>query len=114
MLNNFFFGLQSLATNILEFGRQLSNYELFWGFSIGFLVSTMVHVFLLSEDRRYACGMILKKRLQSFEHRYPPEERLNAPQLFEEHNERVTQLRSTFLLVLLLFVFVLLIAVITG
>lgn len=51
-MDNFILGIQALAYGInLTIGTILQ-LELFWGFAIGFFVSTLIHAFLISEHPR--------------------------------------------------------------
>jgi hypothetical protein len=93
-MDNFLYGLEAILTNSWRSMIQLTQYQLFWGFAIGFFMSTLVHAFLATENPKQAAAMVLQKKENSFQsihNKNMTEEHLEH---FDAHSQQVDQIRS--------------------
>lgn len=66
-MDNFLLGIQSVTTGMAQSIRGVGQYSLFWGFAFGFLVSTLMHGFLITENPRNVPTMLLRSSADGFE-----------------------------------------------
>ena len=69
-MSNLIFGLQSGTRSLSILIRSLIEYQLFWGFILGFLVSTGVYGFIITENPKQMATMLLYDQSKSFEKMY--------------------------------------------
>lgn len=74
-MDNFVYGIQSIARGLSTTIALLGSYQLFWGFAIGFFVSTLVHIFLITDNPRHIPAMLFYDKGTSFQkiHSMSPE-----------------------------------------
>lgn len=102
-MDNFFFGLQAVVSGSIDLIRRVAAHELFWGFSLGFLFSTLLHGFLLSEDPKHLPTMLLKDRAIAFQKMYPPDEKNKYHKSFQTYVKNANRIQFTFLISGILF-----------
>lgn len=66
-MDNFIFGAQSIMTGLNSFVKSIMDYQLFWGFGFGFLISTFVHGFLTTGSARDIPSILFQDKAKSFE-----------------------------------------------
>ncbi len=109
-MDNFFFGLQSVSYGTIDMARQITKYQLFWGFTLGFVVSTVVHGFLLTDNPKDVPLMVLRDKATSFQKIHTREEGKPYKQSFHQYSKNVIQLKTMFALGGLFILLVILIA----
>lgn len=97
-MDNFFFGLQAVTSGAIDVVRRVATYKLFWGFSLGFLVSTILHGFLLTDHPMYLPDMILKDHATSFQKIFPPDKQHTYRQSFQLYVKNVDKIKFVFAL----------------
>ena len=112
-LDNFFFGLQSVSHGAIDLARLITKFELFWGFTLGFIVSTLVHGVLMTDNPRDVPSMVLQDKATSFQKIYDRQEGDSYKQSFHSYSQNVNKMKLTFALAGLLVVLVLLIALLS-
>ncbi len=65
-MQNLIYGVKAVLGHGFSMAGQVTQYELFWGFALGFLVSTLVHGFLIT-DPKMVSTILLNDRAKSFE-----------------------------------------------
>jgi len=70
-MNNFLEGMRAVFGGLTDLLLGVTNYPLFWGFSLGFLVSTLVHAFLMTDNPRQIPTVLFQDKSTSFEKLYP-------------------------------------------
>lgn len=65
-MENFIFGIQAIGRTLSLTLRSAAGLELFWGFTIGFLLTTVLIGVLTSSDPRQLSGMLAKQTADSF------------------------------------------------
>lgn len=70
-MDNFIFGLQNLWSNIGNTALQLFQHQLVWGFAIGFVVSTIVHLLIMSDHPKRIPHILTKSLRDSYKHLNP-------------------------------------------
>ena len=66
-MENFFLGTQAILQGLSFFIKSVSRYPLFWGFGFGFLISTLVHGFLITNSPRSLPTILFKDKAIGFE-----------------------------------------------
>jgi hypothetical protein len=66
-MDNFVLGLQAIYSGAILTIRQITQYQLFWGFASGFFVSTIVHGFLITENPKHIPTMLFEDKAVSFQ-----------------------------------------------
>lgn len=93
-MDNFFYGLQASVSGVVELLRVVAAYQLFWGFAIGFLVSTLLHAFLVSGNVREVPAMVFGDSAKSFEKLYPRDPNQPFHHSFYTYSENVKKIRG--------------------
>ena len=70
---NFTLGIQAALYNLQSVVYSALQFPLFWGFALGFLISTLVHAFLMSEHPAHVPIILMHKTHRSFEKIYGKE-----------------------------------------
>ena len=65
-MENFVFGLQALASDIKITTLALLRHQMMWGFGVGFVASTMVHAFVVTDNPRQIPAMLTRDTRDSF------------------------------------------------
>ena len=95
-MDNFFFGLQGLLTSTIELLRILAVFQLFWGFVLGFLVSTVLHAFLISDNVKNVPFMMFTDKAKSFEKMYPRDENNPYQKSYADFSRNVDRMKTIF------------------
>lgn len=66
-MENMLLGLRALGVESYELFLRITHYQLFWGFTIGFFVSTLVHGFLFMESPKQVPSVLLNDPAVSFQ-----------------------------------------------
>ncbi|OGY85754.1 MAG: hypothetical protein A2233_02845 [Candidatus Kerfeldbacteria bacterium RIFOXYA2_FULL_38_24] len=66
-MNNFILGIVAIVHGISNNVNQLVKFQLFWGFALGFFISTLVHAFLITDNPKHLPAMIFYDQSKSFE-----------------------------------------------
>ncbi len=101
-MDNFFFGLQAIFVSVLENIRIILAQELFWGFCLGFLISTCIHLYLITESPEHIPRMILQDADKSFAHVHKGKDPKVHRVLFDAHSARAHH--AKFISILFLFI----------
>lgn len=112
-MDNFFFGLQAVTVGVIDLLRRMTAYELFWGFSLGFLSSTIIHAFLLSAHPKQIPSMLLQDQAISFQKIYKPNARHVYKESFETHVTTVNKIKFIFALSGILIAFLILLVLLS-
>ena len=59
---NFIWGLQAVLREAKDTLMSVMDYPLFWGFAMGFLVSTIVHAFLMTDSPRQVPAVLFQDK----------------------------------------------------
>ncbi|PJC37023.1 hypothetical protein CO046_02875 [Candidatus Peregrinibacteria bacterium CG_4_9_14_0_2_um_filter_53_11] len=70
-MNNVLFGVQNVGHNISFTLTSLLNSRMVWGFALGFLISTIVHVLVITERPRTIPTMITRSLEESYKQLNP-------------------------------------------
>jgi hypothetical protein len=93
-MDNFLYGLEAVLSNSWRSMLQLTQYQLFWGFAIGFFMSTMVHAFLATDSPKQAATMVFQKKENSYQTIHQKEVPVEETAHFDTHSRQVDQMRS--------------------
>lgn len=112
-MDNFFYGLQAVIVGAIDLIRRITTYKLFWGFSLGFLTSTILHGFLLSDQPRHVVAMVLKDPATSFQKVFPADAKKTFRHSYQAYVKRVGKMKLVFSIAGILIALLLLIVLIT-
>ena len=112
-MDNFFFGIQAVVTGVIDLVRRITAYQLFWGFSLGFLVSTILHGFLLSDHPKFLPDMLLKDNATSFQKIFSQDSKRTYNQSFQLYVKNVDKVKFVFALSFFLFALLILFVLLT-
>lgn len=110
---NFIWGLQAVLREAKDTLMHVTDYPLFWGFAMGFLVSTIVHAFLMTDSPRQVPAVLFRDKSASFEKLYPPRDDGSYARSYASFSRMVDKTKLVSLLAVLLVTILILIAVIT-
>lgn len=65
-MENFLYGIEAIARGTWATIVTLGNYELFWGFALGFLVSTFAHMFVITDKPSHIPLMLFSDKVDGF------------------------------------------------
>ncbi|MBI4272962.1 hypothetical protein HY621_03870 [Candidatus Uhrbacteria bacterium] len=105
-MENFIFGMQGLAHTIRPTVVAVINHPLMWGFGIGFLASTCIHLFIITDIPHAIPTMLSKGLAESFQKIAPRGERGEYLLSFTEFQKDHARVRIAFYLALSTFLFV--------
>lgn len=107
-MENFIFGLQNIGVNLVSlFGYLLAN-QLFWGFCIGFGVSTILHIVIVSGGVQNATRVLVSSAENSYPKVIPSDTSHPDYKTFEQFLRVHSRARSIALVGLIAFVMVIL------
>ncbi len=113
-MENFLFGISALATSMRITIIALINHPLIWGFGIGFFVSTVIHMFIITDVPHAIPTMITRSSEHSFKKHAPKNEKGEYMVSFEAFQKEHLRVRIAFYLALLAFLFVIGISVLRS
>ena len=110
-MNNFILGVDATLYNLTVLLKSTTEYALFWGFAIGFLIATLVHGFLISGGAKNVPKILFKDESLAFQEIYPQQESGKYGVAFSSFLQKVREIRSIFSLSLLFFMLIVLLAI---
>lgn len=66
-MNNFVFGVQAIARGMSNAIHYVTQFPLFWGFALGFVTSTLVHGFLISDHPKQLPTLLFHNKMRGFQ-----------------------------------------------
>ena len=112
-MDNFFFGLQAVLSGMIDLLRSVADYPLFWGFALGFLISTLIHGFLLSEHPSDLTPMLFHDNVKGYATVSDENRKHMYPHSFEQYEQRANKLKSVFALAGIIIAFLLLLVLLS-
>ena len=112
-MDNFLGGFHAVILGLKDTLFQVADYPLFWGFSLGFLTSTIVHAFVVSEHPRDVPVMLFQEQSKSFEKLYATSSKGTYTKSYAEYSTMVRRIKilffiaSSFMVILLIAALVL-------
>lgn len=110
VMENFIFGLQNIAYNISNTIFAIMRQHLVWGFAIGFGISTMVHLFLMTENPRHIPTILFHKQAKSFSQLAPRDANGSFQISYTQFQAEYNKTKTLFYLTLCAFLGVVIIA----
>ena len=112
-MDNFFFGLQAVLSGAVELLRSVADYPLFWGFALGFFISTLIHGFLLTEHPSDLSSMLFHNHEKGYAKVSDAKRKHTYPHSFEQYVQQSNQLKSVFALAGIIIAFLLLLVLLS-
>lgn len=109
-MDNFIYGLQAVGHSIPLTLAIIVRNQLIWGFSLGFFVSTVIHVLIIANNPRQITAILTTNPAQSF-HVLTPRQadgtyKMSYANFLKEHN----RIRSALYIAIFVFIFVIILA----
>lgn len=109
-MDNFLFGIQSIAQGLKTTITLLAGYQMFWGFALGFFVSTLVHIFLITDNPRHVPTMLLYDPGVSFQKMQTKNQQGTYTASYAQFVKTVNKVRIVFGLACTLFFVIIIIS----
>ena len=109
-MSNFILGIEADIYNLDSLIHMIIQYQLFWGFAIGFFVATLVYAFIISDHPRHVPIILMHKPADSFRKIYGLEKEGNEHH-FSFYEKMANSIRWIFSLSILIFMVIVLIAI---
>lgn len=97
-MDNFLGGFHAVILGLRDMLMQVTNYPLFWGFSLGFLTSTIAHALLLTDSPRDVPTVLFQQQSASFEKLYSPAVGNTYTKSYTEYSKTVHRTKLLFLI----------------
>lgn len=112
-MNNFVLGMRAVFESVLLLLEQTTKYQVFWGFLIGFFVSTVFYGFLVTDRPRQVPSVLFEDKAKSFQRLYNRQDGQSYHRSFYEFSQRADRLKAVFLLAVLFLILLILITITT-
>lgn len=113
-MENFLFGVQALGTSIRITSIALINHPLAWGFGIGFFVSTLIHMLIITDVPHNIPTMVTKGAAESFQKISPRNQKGGFELSYTAFQKEHLRVRIAFYLALLALLFVIAISLLRS
>jgi hypothetical protein len=110
-MDNFLGGFHAVILGLKDSLSQVTNYPLFWGFTLGFLTSTIVHAFLMSDHPKNLPTMLFTEQSKSFEALYAKSEDGTYAKSYSEYSKMVRHIKILSLIAVSLILVLIIIVV---
>lgn len=97
-MDNFLGGFHAVMLGLVDTMAQVADYPLFWGFAVGFLTSTIVHAFLLTDHPRDIPTVLFQEKAKGFEQLYAPEKGSTYTKSYAEYSKTAHRTKLLFLI----------------
>lgn len=112
-MSNFIEGIVALLLGLRGTLVRVADYPLFWGFATGFLTSTLVHAFLMTDSPRQVPTVLFNDKSVSFEKLYARRKDGTYGKSYTEFSRAASQTKLFFAIAGLLIVLLVLIVMLT-
>jgi len=109
-MNNFIFGVDAVLFSMSTIIKSLIRYPLFWGFAVGFLVSTLVHGFLISGNPKHVPVILFNENSASFQKLHKQKKNGLYTNSYSDFLKIAERVKLVFSLAFLLFASIVLLA----
>ncbi|MBI4250219.1 hypothetical protein HY622_01375 [Candidatus Uhrbacteria bacterium] len=109
-MDNFIYGIHAVSTTIKPIVFAVVNHPLMWGFGLGFLASTMIHLFIVTDIPHAIPVMVRKGPIESFQKVAPKNEKGDYLISYTDFQKEHLRVRIAFYLTILAFLFVVILA----
>ncbi|MBI2484450.1 hypothetical protein HYV71_04680 [Candidatus Uhrbacteria bacterium] len=113
-MENFFFGIQGSSTTIKPILLAVINHPLLWGFGLGFLASTMIHLFIITDIPHAIPLMVRKGPIESFQRIAPKNAKGDYLISYTDFQKEHLRVRIAFYLTILAFLLVVILALLRS
>lgn len=112
-MQNFFLGLKAILLEAFDTLSQVSDYPMFWGFAMGFLTSTIVHAFLITDSPRHVSTVLFEDKSKGFQKLYPRKANGSFIRSYSEYSRIADRTKSVFLIAIFITTLLILVVVLT-
>ncbi len=97
-MDNAVFAIQASERSLDLFFTSLVQYELFWGFLIGFVVASIIYGFIITENPKQMAAMLLYDKGESFEKLYHRNPDGSYEVSYSTHSSKVDKFKLKFVI----------------
>lgn len=95
-MDNFFFGIQSLSFELIEFVRQMFAFKFLWGFLVGYFIATLIAAYVSSEENPIQIPKLLFiDKAKNFQKKFQKKNQVYT-QSFQQFSKQIDQLKTIF------------------
>lgn len=109
-VDNFFFGVQSSLSSVVDTLRVTFRYQMFLGFIVGFGTASIIHSMLTAEHVRQIPSMVLHDPSISFQKMYPAGSDGTFTHSYSDYSRNVERMKTVFYSSALLIILLLMLA----
>jgi len=109
-MTNFFYGIQANLYSLSITVKNATQYQLLWGFALGFFASTLVHAFLITENPAHLPVMLFNSKSQSFLKINKPNESGSFQVSYQKFSQTVDKVKFVFAVAVVFFLFIIFLA----
>lgn len=113
-MENFIFGIQALSITIKPILLAVVNHPLMWGFGLGFLASTMIHLFIITDIPHAIPVMVRKGPIESFQKIAPKNTKGDYLISYTDFQKEHVRVRIAFYLTILAFLVIVILALLRS
>ncbi|MBI4253069.1 hypothetical protein HY623_02745 [Candidatus Uhrbacteria bacterium] len=113
-MENVIYGIQALGRSVSVTVIALLHHQLIWGFGLGFLASTFIHLFIVTDIPRAIPLMVTKSAPDSFQKIASRDEHGSYTQSYTTFQKEHSRVRIAFYLALNTLLLVILLALLRG
>lgn len=113
-MENLVYGIQALGRSVSVTVVALLHHQLMWGFGLGFLASTFIHLFVVTDVPRQIPLMVTKSASDSFQKIAIRDESGSYAQSYTTFQKEHSRVRVAFYLALNTLLLVILFAILKG
>jgi hypothetical protein len=111
-MNNFIFGVDAVLSNLSDILKLFTANPWFWGFSIGLLISTLTHGFILSANPKRVPVILFNSKAIGFQKLHQPQKNGLYKTSYSEFAKLAEEVKFVFSCSLFLFLAIVFAAVI--
>ena len=112
-MQNFLLGLKAVLGGARDTLSQIGSFPMFWGFAIGFLVSTVAHAFLITDRPSHVSTVLFADKSRGFEKLYPRKTDGTFGKSYADYSRMAERIKTSFLIAIFIMTALILVAVLT-
>lgn len=112
-MDNFLGGFHAVILGLMNTIAQVMDFPLFWGFATGFVTSTVVHAFLLSDHPRDVPTVLFQEKAKGFESLYAPVKGSAYTKSYAEYSKTAHRTKLLFLIAASIVLAIIILALVT-
>lgn len=109
-MDNFIFGLQAVSHSAPLTMVTIIRNQLIWGFSLGFFVSTVIHILIIANNPKQITAVLTANPAQSFQNLAPRQANGTYKMSYANYLKEHARIRSALFVAIFVFIFITILA----